>query len=97
MSDTEKNEQSSQDAGQSRIGSSDLLAFEVVIDDNRCYTFAKTAAAARFNAVNSMREVGYIGPMEWPSVKAKRAPRYDKHASKWIHGRRCYSPDFIEC
>jgi len=73
----------------------DKLCYEVWADDVHCFTFAKTPAAARWNAVNAGREAGYFID-HWPSpLVAKRAPQYDNSRLKDCGARRCYSPDFM--
>lgn len=74
-----------------------LLCWEVSIDNTTCFTFARTKAAAQFNAVDAYREAGYCRSGTWPNAKAWRASRYDKSSLKGdaYNPRRCYSPDYM--
>lgn len=73
----------------------ELVAYEVFVDDMRCFTFAKSPPAARWNAVFSAREAGfYCRGKEWPSsIYAKRAPQYDKSPLQFHAFRKCFSPE----
>lgn len=76
--------------------SGEILAFEVVVDDTRCFTFAKNEKMARWNAVYSARDAGFYQGKRWPSsLIAKRAPRYDNSPLKKCAFRRCFSPDYM--
>lgn len=71
------------------------VAYEVFVDAERCFTFAPTTAAARWNAVVAARDAGYCTG-KFPSLlRAKRAPRYDNSPLKENSFRRCYSPDYM--
>ena len=74
-----------------------LVAYEVFVDDTHCFTFAKSPAAARWNAISSAREAGYYTRhKEWPSeLSAKRAPQYDDSPLRDRSFRKCYSPDYM--
>ncbi len=69
-----------------------LVAYEVFTDEYRCYTFARSPAAARWNMVASAREAGYYMGRFPALLRAKRAPQYDQSLKKNAF-RRCYSPD----
>jgi len=73
-----------------------VFAWEVFVDEYRVFTFAETAAKARWNAISSAREAGYF-LNRWPSnLVAKRAPRYDGSHLKPTACRKCFSGDYME-
>lgn len=73
----------------------DPVAWEIFVDDTHCFTFAKSPAAARWNAISSGREAGYF-LNRWPTpLVAKRAPQYDDSPLKGNSFRKCYSPDYM--
>jgi hypothetical protein len=74
-------------------GMIDRVAYEVLIGDFRSFTFAKSIAQAKWNAVSSAREAGYF-LNRWPSpLAAKRASRFDDSPLKNKNLRACYDPD----
>lgn len=73
----------------------DRVAFEVEFLDMRCVTFAKSAAAAKCNAVLSAREAGYCHGT-WPTCSVARRPELDNHFLKDDDDkRRCWSEDYL--
>jgi hypothetical protein len=75
-------------------GNNEMVAFEVVIDNQTCITFAHTEKAARYNAVWAAREAGYYAHRGWPThLKAKRASRYDRIPLRDRGARKCFDPE----
>lgn len=75
------------------VGSGDLLGWDVTLDDNSCIVFAKNAAQARWRAVKGWRDAGIGGRRQWPTVSARRNPRYDSFYRK-AEGR-CWTPQYV--
>jgi hypothetical protein len=74
---------------------SDRLAYEVFVEDTRCFTFATSVRQARWNAISSAREAGYF-LNRWPTpMVAKRAPQFDNSPLRERGVRTCYGPDYM--
>jgi len=75
------------------IGSSALLGFDVTVYEMSCIVFAKNAAQAKWRAVKGWRDAGYGGKRQWPSVSARRNPRWDSFPHK--DQSRCWIPEYV--
>jgi hypothetical protein len=77
------------------------VAWEVELNDSTTITYARTAAAAKWCAVEAYRDA-FGSHQPWPSpLRASRAPRldgatFDTKRLADLPGRRCYVRDFVE-
>lgn len=75
------------------VGCGALLGWDVKLYEMSCVVFAKSAAQARWLAVKGWRDAGYGGRRQWPTVSARRNPRYDGFYRK-TEGR-CWTPEYV--
>lgn len=72
-----------------------LVAWEVDINSMTAITFAKTAAAARWNTVRAYWDAGFGRQGKWPNAKAKRVPELDQCPLKDREPRKCWVPEYV--
>ncbi len=72
-----------------------VLAWEVELNDMRCFVFAITKAKAQWKAVQAYWEAYGRRKGEWPRAVAFRAQRYDNHSLRLEKRQQAWTEDYL--